>query len=108
AIISSRLRVGKQELLQELLAATCQLRRIVRPWMRVFSGSGGFESCPVRTILLAAKPLLALPGLLTHFVCTGSSSPCATQRLAPSRRYFRARASTSMGGSFAGLRTRVS
>src|SRR5437588_3117631 len=39
---------------------------------------------------------------------TGSSSLLATQRLAPSRRYFRARASTSMGGSFAGLRARVS
>jgi hypothetical protein len=39
---------------------------------------------------------------------TGSSSLWATQRLAPSRRYFRARASTSMGGLFAGLRARVS
>jgi len=39
---------------------------------------------------------------------TASSRPWGTQRLAPSRRYFRARASTSMGGSFAGLRARLS
>ena len=39
---------------------------------------------------------------------TGSSSLWASQRLAPSRRYFRARASTSTGGSFAGPRTRLS